>query len=638
MPKLKEGPAYQCSDGVLKLTTFPKELQSLDLSQEVEGGPVRKVELGFESNGKAGERIPALQEVILPPTLEELPLWDIALPKVQEINIPASCKKIGVGSFAQWSALKAVALPQGVNKIPANCFRQCKKLTSVELPDTVKTIEKGAFSGCASLKSIRLTAGVCTIGQDAFSGCKMLQEITFPNGLEKIEKNAFKNCKALGRVDLPASAEYDKTSFPDATAVFVDGKQVERAADELHIRFSSVALYSEPVNPQQMEAGQPVIVHAMEHLFTVRLEVVAENGAHLGFLASTEVSKLPRFRTLSLGQAFAATLEQMSEGKWQVVFAEDTPFFNTPFPERTVKYGQKTQRVLPAREMTDRAVLSYTVKAPTMKPIYENEDAYVQRDEYAKAYSQEEANRVFVSNENWKYASDFKPASEFYNSHITDAIIEQIPCGAELDVCLDAVHLPVGNDSYGSSRTDLEPDEYAYPIPAFVFSWNGVRFAYIPAVCDYNNIMSSYCAIAALWKWGKQPTLRPRAWLIGFSKPEYQGGPTFCEVVLSFEEGGTVPENKLNMREALGYVRRDDEPWEIPAKQILQTFADTQRINLSLNRIDQASVIGLDREGCITWAPAALYQAETEDYLMQYQKPAQDAWITLDRLAALADK
>ena len=37
---------------------------------------------------------------------------------------------------------------------------------------------------------------------------------------------------------------------------------------------------------------------------------------------------------------------------------------------------------------------SYTVKAPTMKPIYENEDAYAQRDEYAKAYSQEEANRV----------------------------------------------------------------------------------------------------------------------------------------------------------------------------------------------------------------------------------------------------
>ena len=165
-----------------------------------------------------------------------------------------------------------------------------------------------------------------------------------------------------------------------------------------------------------------------------------------------------------------------------------------------------------------------------------------------------------------------------------------------------------------------------------------MRFAYIPAVSDYNNIMSSYCAIAALWKWGKQPTLRPRAWLIGFSKPEYQGGLTSCEVVLSFEEGGTVPENKLNMRGALGYVGRDDEPWEIPAKRILQTFADTKRINLSLNRIDQASVIGLDREGRITWAPAALYQAETEDYLMQYREPAQDAWITLDRLEALADK
>lgn len=638
MPKLKEGPAYQCSDGVLNLTTFPKELQSLDLSQEVEGGPVRKVELGFDRYGKAGERIPALQEVILPPTLEELPLWDIALPKVQEINIPASCKKIGAGSFAQWSALKAVALPHGVKKVPASCFRNCKKLAAVELPSSVTSIDKAAFSGCASLKSIRLPAGVRTIGQDAFSGCKMLQEITFPNGLEKIEKNAFKNCKALGRVDLPASAEYDKTSFPDATAVFVDGKQVERVADELHICFSSVALYSEPVDPQQLEAGRPVIVHAMEHLFTVRLEVVAENGAHLGFLASTEVSKLPRFRTLSLGQAFAATLEQLSEGKWQVVFAEDTPLFNTPFPERTVKYGQKTQRVLPAREMTDRAVLFYTVKAPAMKPIYENVDAYVQQEEYAKAYSQEEAERIFVSNDNWKYAPEPDTSSDFYNSHITDAILEQIPCGTELGVSLDAVHLPVDNGSWAYMHAGGNPDEYPYPMPAFVFSWNGVRFADIPAIYDHHNAISSYCAIAALWEWGKRPTLRPRAWLIGLGKPEYQGGTAFCEVLLSFEEGGAVPQNKLNIREALRYVHRDDEPWEIPAKQILQTFAETQRINLTYNRMDSASVTGLDREGRITWAPEALYQTETETYLMQYREPAQDTWITLDRLEALANK
>lgn len=639
MPKLKEGPAYQCSDGVLKLTTFPREVQSLDLSQEVEGGPVRKVTLGFDSMGKAGERIPALQELVLPETLEELPLWDIALKKVQEISIPTTCKKIGAGAFEYWLALKKITLPHGVNKIPANCFRQCKKLTSVELPDTVRIIEKGAFSGCASLKSIRLPADIHTIRQDAFSGCKSLEQINFPEGIKTIEKNAFKNCNALKRVDLPAAAQYDKTSFPDTTAVFVEGKQVEKAPDELHVKFSSVTLYSEHFDPRELAAGQSVVVHAMEHLFTVRLEAVTESGAHLGFLASTEVAKLPqRFRKLSLGQAFAATLEQLSEDKWQIAFMDDAPFFQTPFPERTVKYGQKTEHILPGQEMLDRAIFSYTVKAPTMKPIYENEDAYAQRDEYAKAYSQEEANRVFASNENWKYASDFKPASEFYNSHITDAIIEQIPCGTELDVYLDAVHLPVGNDSYGSSRTDLEPEEYAYPIPSFVFSWNGVRFAYIPAVCDYNNVMSSYCAIAALWKWGKQPTLRPRAWLISFSKPEYQGGPAFCEVVLSFEEGGTVPENKLNMRGALGYVRRDDEPWEIPAKQILQTFAETQRINLSLNRIDQASVIGLDREGRITWAPAALYQAETEDYLMRYRDPAQDTWITLDRLEALGNR
>ena len=221
MPKLKEGPAYQCSDGVLKLTTFPREVQSLDLSQEVEGGPVRKVTLGFDSMGKAGERIPALQELVLPETLEELPLWDIALKKVQKISIPTSCKKIGAGAFEYWLALKKITLPHGVNKIPANCFRQCKKLTSVELPDTGKISEKGAFSCWASLKSIRLPADIHTIRQDAFSGCKSLEQINFPEGIKTIEKNAFKNCNALKRVDLPAAAQYDKTSFPDTPAVFV---------------------------------------------------------------------------------------------------------------------------------------------------------------------------------------------------------------------------------------------------------------------------------------------------------------------------------------------------------------------------------------------------------------------------------
>ena len=167
----------------------------------------------------------------LPQSLHSIGDGALMSASVENIVIPESVDKIGVGSFADCGKLRKVRIASTVKSVGAYSFKGCGSLTDVDYDSS--TVPESAFSDCAKLSKISFGNEVKFIGKDAFAGCISLSDVTFAGqaslseisdgafavtafqdmdfgdcqSLKSVGAHAFAGCAGLESIVLPSSVE-----------------------------------------------------------------------------------------------------------------------------------------------------------------------------------------------------------------------------------------------------------------------------------------------------------------------------------------------------------------------------------------------------------------------------------------------
>lgn len=127
---------------------------------------------------------------------------------LEEVEFPATLKKIGSKAFDYCIRLKEIILPEGVNYIYGYAFMNCDALTSVSIPSTLigsdgwSSYLKCTFYDCDKLTDITLTEGITVLNSEMFANCKSLISIKLPQSLTNIN-SAFIGCSSLTSISIP---------------------------------------------------------------------------------------------------------------------------------------------------------------------------------------------------------------------------------------------------------------------------------------------------------------------------------------------------------------------------------------------------------------------------------------------------
>ncbi len=171
----------------------PKDLSAGDVIDEEDPYEIKPWFIGDDT----------ITKVIIPEGVETIEQYAFAnLTALEEVVLPSTLKKLGVGVFAQCSKLKKINL-EHVQFINANAFAGCSALEGVNLA-TVNAIGDNAFNGC-SLTSLKLPVTSQSIGISAFADNKFLASITFEAPKMKIGRYAFNGCTKLSKININAA-------------------------------------------------------------------------------------------------------------------------------------------------------------------------------------------------------------------------------------------------------------------------------------------------------------------------------------------------------------------------------------------------------------------------------------------------
>lgn len=198
----------------------------------------------------------AVEELIIPETLENLPVTRIADVQVSEESIFDIDK---LGSFYGCYTLESVVIPEGVTDIGNYAFYGCKNMKKIEIPESVMHIGDRAYAMCSTLTSLTVPAGIDTIGDSAFSltpwyddvlyhrdlvifngrlydaGRRCKGEITVPDFVVSVGDYAFYSCAELESVILPASVKsigkYAFCDCPSLQSVTISNPDCEIVAE-----------------------------------------------------------------------------------------------------------------------------------------------------------------------------------------------------------------------------------------------------------------------------------------------------------------------------------------------------------------------------------------------------------------------
>lgn len=157
---------------------------------------------------------------------------------LENITIPSTIRKIGIGAFSLCNSLERITLPSSITSIGDEAFTGCSSLVSIEVDTgneayydagncliekesktliagcqnsiipingSVKNIGNGAFRNCTGLESITIPEGVVSIGYGAFDSCDNLKSIALPNSVTGIGDMAFFGCSSLMSLMIPSS-------------------------------------------------------------------------------------------------------------------------------------------------------------------------------------------------------------------------------------------------------------------------------------------------------------------------------------------------------------------------------------------------------------------------------------------------
>ncbi|MBQ8658108.1 MAG: leucine-rich repeat protein [Clostridia bacterium] len=161
-----------------------------------------------------------ITKVIIPEGVEIIESYAFAaLTKLEEVKLPTTLKRIGVGAFYGCTNLKTINLEnvQFINeKAFADCalgkidlssvvsignytFQNCV-LTKLTLPTTSQSVGVGSFYGNKYLETVTFAAPKMKVGSYAFAECSVLDKVAVNAAV--ISSYAFYNCSALSDVTL----------------------------------------------------------------------------------------------------------------------------------------------------------------------------------------------------------------------------------------------------------------------------------------------------------------------------------------------------------------------------------------------------------------------------------------------------
>ena len=169
-------------------------------------------------------------KVIIPDQIGEYPVIGIKKgaftcnSAIEEVILPDSIEKIE-NAFWNCPNLKKLNLPKNLVELGSTAFKDCPKLQRAEIPAGLKKVGEEAFSNCPSFadesgfvivggilfgyygtaEKVIVPGGVKTIAPFAFKEAAKIKEVVLPTSLKKIGYMAFKNCSGMERINIPQS-------------------------------------------------------------------------------------------------------------------------------------------------------------------------------------------------------------------------------------------------------------------------------------------------------------------------------------------------------------------------------------------------------------------------------------------------
>lgn len=400
----------------------------------------------------------------------------------------------------------------------------------------------------------------------------------------------------------------------------------------VEIPLSNATVRSEPVaeNRASITNGQAAEVHKTMYRYDPRLEVTTMDGRHIGFIAAAKLRGITTMKRIGFGKAWDARLKVGTDDKICVIFPRELAIRDTCFPERTMLYNWKRKDFDLNRLPVQDALFSVQVNAGIYITACDD-DVCRQYREFKTEHSEVFARQMILKEadayEKQCIADNVDEPEPFFENGSSLALLESIPLGTEFEVKIDTVYLKIPNGSWGALHVGGS-EEYAYPVPAFVLFHHGVRIANIPLVMHSDDMKTSYSAFWAFWKWCKEPTLKPRAWLVNFHELDVIWDTDLtCTFIISFFPGTERPADELDLQQAWSYNRYPESPLSVA--QLMDMFAKVEKIDLSRYDADGRSRLPVKfRDGTGGILPLGMFTVDPEE---EKDEDGRE-WMTIDQV------
>lgn len=177
-------------------------------------------------------------------------------PGETSVTVPDGITRLGSLAFKGLTALEEVILPDSVEEFETH-FYDCPALKRIRFSENLPGIAGTAFLRCTALEEIRLPANAREIGTEAFKDCTGLREVVLGEHTERICFRVFQGCTALQRVVFFAEIDYIKPdAFQGCTALCdLDFAVPPRPGSMLHLQITQIFQNDAKLAARILDAG-----------------------------------------------------------------------------------------------------------------------------------------------------------------------------------------------------------------------------------------------------------------------------------------------------------------------------------------------------------------------------------------------
>ena len=160
--------------------------------------------------GSSLSELRQLKQVTIPDGTERIGNYWFWGSEVENVEISASVREIGIEAFCNCKSMRKVVFETG-GETGAKAKKDARSKTTTSSTSQLKVICENAFHGCNRLRNITLPNCLEEIGLYAF--CESgLESLTIPSSVKSVHQGAFYLCKGLNRAVIREGLEILGTS------------------------------------------------------------------------------------------------------------------------------------------------------------------------------------------------------------------------------------------------------------------------------------------------------------------------------------------------------------------------------------------------------------------------------------------